>query len=327
MKVLVAGSGSIGRRHLSNLRTLGVEDLALFSTGHSTLPAAELSGLPIYRSLEEALEWGPDALVVANPTACHLDVAVPAARRGCHLLMEKPISHDLQGLDGLRLALEQGGGGLLTGFQFRFHPTLGALAEGIRQGALGRTISARVDWGEYLPGWHPWEDYRKGYVARAKLGGGVARTLSHPFDYLRWILGEASALTWAHVRQTGVLELDVEDEVEAGFRFQCGAVASIHLDLYRRPPVHRLEIVGTDGVASWNALDGELIWASSDGSSLRRELPPSDFGRNTLFLDEMTHFLAVVRGEVKPICTLEDGVRALELALDVLDAAHLQVRP
>ncbi len=321
MRVLVAGTGSIGRRHLGNLRTLGVKDLALYSTGHSTLPLDDLAGLPRYRSLEEALEWGPDALVVANPTACHLEVAIPAAHRGCHILMEKPVSHDRQGLHDLRMALKLGGGSLLMGFQFRFHPTLGALAEGIRQGALGTILSARVEWGEYLPDWHPWEDYRQGYVARAELGGGVARTLTHPFDYLRWILGEATTLSWAHVRRTRVLDLDVEDEVEAGFLFQSGAMASVHLDLYRRPPVHRLEVVGTEGVASWRAEGGELSWLPSDGDSPRLEMPPGGFGRNTLFLDEMIHFLAIVRGEAKPLCTLEDGVRALEMALAILNAS------
>jgi predicted dehydrogenase len=88
MKILIAGLGSIGRRHLRNLRFLGEEDLLLYRTHQSTLPDEELAGLPVETDLRRALDRGPAAVVVANPTALHLDVAIPAARAGCHLLME-----------------------------------------------------------------------------------------------------------------------------------------------------------------------------------------------------------------------------------------------
>jgi len=48
--------------------------------------------------------------------------------------------------------------------------------------------------------------------------------------------------------------------------------------------------------------------------------PPDGFERNQMFLDEMRHFLAVVRGETEPTCTLEDGRQALQLALAVLES-------
>ena len=318
MKILIAGTGSIGRRHLHNLVALGVNDIILYSTGRSRLPSEDFAGFPMFRNLQEALDSGPEAVVVANPTACHMDVAIPAAQKGCHVLLEKPVSHDLARVDDLRAALKSGGGSLLVGYQFRFHPTLCTLAEGVRQGVIGRILSARAEWGEYLPDWHPWEDYRLGYAARKELGGGVTKTLSHPFDYLRWILGEVSELIWAHPRCTGFLDLAVDDEVEAGFRFNCGAVASVHLDFIHRPPIHRLDVVGTEGIVSWNASDGKLIWSPGDGAIPRQEMPPHGFGRNTLFLEEMSHFLAVAQGKVSPRCTLEDGIRALEIVQNIL---------
>lgn len=320
MRFLIAGYGSIGRRHLRNLRALGQDDIVLYRTGKSTLPEDELAGLTVEYDLGAALAHQPDAVIIANPTANHLDVALPAAEAGCHILMEKPISHSLAGVAALGEALRRGGGKLLVGFQFRFHPGLQKLSELICQQTAGRPLSARVEWGEFLPAWHPWEDYRQSYSARADLGGGVVVTLSHPLDYLRWLLGEVNGL-WAFTGQISDLEIEVEDMGEIGLRFESGAVASLHLDYYRRPPVHRLEITCTEGLLRWDNADGAARWVKAEDGTEEVYLPPADFERNHLFLAEMQHFMDVMQGKAEPVCGLEGGQRALELALAVHQSA------
>ena len=124
MKFLIAGLGSIGRRHLRNLRTLGETDIILYRTYCATMPDDELSGLPVETDLQHALEMKPDAVIVANPTALHLEVAIPAARLGCHILLEKPISASMDQVDQLSAVAKRSGSRILVGFQFRFHPTL-----------------------------------------------------------------------------------------------------------------------------------------------------------------------------------------------------------
>lgn len=323
MKFLIAGLGSIGRRHLHNLLALGERDILLYRTGHSTLPDDELAGLPVETDLEAALAHQPEAVIVSNPSSLHLEVALPAARAGCHLLLEKPISHSLERLDELQGALQVGGGQVLVGFQFRFHPGLRKAADLLSQEAIGRPLSARAHWGEYLPGWHPWEDYRQGYSARADMGGGVILTLSHPLDYLRWLFGEVEAL-WAFAGPLGELSLGVEDTAEIGLRFKSGMLGSLHLDYNQRPSAHYLEIVGTNGTIRWDNADGGVQLYRADRPQGEWEIFPVSpgagrtFERNELFLAEMRHFLAVIRGEAQPLCTLDDGVQALRLAL----AAH-----
>ncbi len=78
MKFLIAGLGSIGRRHLRNLLALGERDILLYRTHHSSLPDDELAGFPVETDLEAALAHQPDAVIVSNPTALHLQVAIPA---------------------------------------------------------------------------------------------------------------------------------------------------------------------------------------------------------------------------------------------------------
>ena len=138
MRFLIAGFGSIGRRHLRNLHALGEQDILLYRTHHSTLPDEEITGLPVETDLQKALAHHPDAVIVANPTALHLQVAVPAARAGCHLLIEKPVSHDLEGIGELGTALSESGCKALVGFQFRFHPGLRTVRDLLEGGAIGR---------------------------------------------------------------------------------------------------------------------------------------------------------------------------------------------
>lgn len=319
MKILIAGFGSIGRRHFRNLLALGERQIVLYRTGRSTLPQEELAGFPVETELEAALAHRPEAVIVANPTALHLEVAIPAARAGCHLLLEKPISHTMEGVEALRRAVQQGGGQALVGFQFRFHPTLQRAVACLREGALGRPLSARAAYGDYLPAWHPWEDYRRGYSARPELGGGVILTLCHPLDTLGWLLGRVEAV-WAFADRLGDLEVEVEDTAEIGLRFASGALGSVHLDYHRRPPAHSLELIGTEGTLRWENETGELRLFRAQSGEWETYAPPPGFERNDLFLAEMRHFLAVARGQAAPACTLEEGARALQVALAALES-------
>ncbi len=326
MKFLIAGLGSIGRRHFSNLIALGEKEIILLRTRKATLPDDELTGYPIETDLQEALKkHKPDAIIVANPTSRHLDVAIPAAQTGCHILLEKPVSHSLERFDILQKAAQKSGSRILVGFQFRYHPTLNKARELIQSNTLGKILTVHAHWGEYLPQWHPWEDYRRSYAARADLGGGVIVTLTHPLDYLRYLIDEIESL-WSFNGHISPLEIDVEDVAEIGLNFANGAVGGVHVNYFQRPPVHHLEIVGTDGTLRWDNADGILHFykfSASFGSYsdnpptpvMETFSPPEGFERNQLFVAQTRHFINIVRGESEPICSLNDGVQALRLAL------------
>lgn len=335
MKFLIAGLGSIGRRHFRNLIALGETDIVLLRSHRATLPDDELSGYPVETDLNEALKkHKPNAVIVSNPTALHLDVAIPAAQAGCHILLEKPVSHSLDGLDTLQTAAEKSGGRILVGFQFRYHPALNKAREIIQTGSLGKVLTAHVRWGEYLPNWHPWEDYRQSYAARADLGGGVIVTLTHALDYLRFMLGDVDSL-WSFNGHVSPLELDVEDVAEIGLRFSSGLIGGVHLNYVQRPPVHQLEIVGTQGTLRWDNADGTLHFHKMpDSFGSYSDLPPAPvtesfslpdgFDRNQLFIAQTKHFLNVVAGDAVPICSLDDGIQALRMALAAYESQRTE---
>ena len=224
MKFLMVGLGSIGQRHLRNLRTLlgpspevlayRVRKLSQVLTDQMTIESdtglEEKYGVRVFSDLEKALREQPDAALICNPNSLHIPVAVAAAEAGCHLFIEKPLSHNLDGVDELlRIVKDRNVAGLVA-FQLRFHPLVRKLRDLIQQGAIGHVISVRAEMGEYMPGWHPYEDYRQAYAARREQGGGSLFAQIHEIDYLYWLFGVPRRLV-AMGGHMSSLEIDVED--------------------------------------------------------------------------------------------------------------------
>lgn len=317
MKFLIIGFGSIGRRHFRNLLSLGERDILFYRTQKSTLPEDELSGYTIETDLETALAHQPDVVIVANPTAFHLEVAIQAARQGCHILLEKPISHSRERIQEFVETVDKMGSKVLVGFQFRYHPNLKKIKNLLDQDFIGRPLSFSSHWGEYLPDWHPWEDYRQSYSARKDLGGGVVLTLCHGFDYLRWLFGEGE-VRWSLLGYYSDLDIDAEDTAEIALEFGDRIIGSMHLNFTQIPAKHTLEIVGTEGSIQWDYFRNSVHVYKNSGSGELESLvfsTPENFDRNDLFLDEIKHFLDMIINQAEPICSLEDGIAALELAL------------
>jgi predicted dehydrogenase len=282
-------------------------------TGRGTLPLDPPAPVRVYGNLVEALdEETPSFAVIANPSSLHLDTAVVCAAAGCHLLVEKPLSDRLDGIAALEAAAAARHVRILVGFQFRHHPALARIGAILRSGALGPPLDATVVWAEHLPSWHPWEDWRRGYAARADLGGGVHHTICHPFDYLRFLFGDPVEVR-ASLITDGPLGLGVPEAADVVVGFDAGFRARVHLDYWARPLMHRLALVCADGTLEWDYATGLLrTWTAATGSWRVERLPGVD-DRNELFVEEARHFLEVVEGRVDPVCTLSDGAAAITI--------------
>jgi predicted dehydrogenase len=322
---LLIGYGSIGRRHLTNLHALGVTDWAVVRSGAGALPFEPPGPVRTYTDLTAALEAErPTFAVVANPTALHLPTTLACVQQGCAVLVEKPVSHRVDGLVELAREAAAHTAPVLAGFQFRFDPGLRRVAELLAAQAAGAPIHVRASWGEYLPDWHPWEDFRTSYAARRDLGGGVHHTLCHPLDYLAMLFGHPTVEA-AFLTEHGPLDLDVAEAADVRLRFDGGVTAEVHLDYWARPTKHEIEVVCTRGTIAWNYLAGELrIW-SDDAGEWRSEPVPGIEARDELFAAEARHFLEVAAGRAAPACTLDDGIRVVELCA-AIDASSTRAR-
>ena len=203
MKTLIMGLGGIGQRHLRNLRQLHGNDMEIIGYDpRSNLPVLtdqlkveegttleEKYNLAIFHDLEQALAQKPQIAFICNPTSLHVPAALRAARQGCNLFIEKPLSHNLEQVDELIDLVDRNCLAAVVGYQMRFHPCLIRLHSLVQEKKVGRILSVRAVVGEYLPGWHTYEDYRQGYAARQDLGGGVILSQIHELDYLYWLFG------------------------------------------------------------------------------------------------------------------------------------------
>lgn len=318
MKYLIAGLGSVGRRHMRNLVALGETDIVLYRTHKATLPDDELAGYPVETDLAEALKkHKPNAVIISNPTSLHLDVAIPAAEAGCSILLEKPISASMERLDVLQAAVKKSDSKVLVAFQFRFHPGMVKVRELIENSEIGRVVSANVHFGEYLPAWHPWEDYRQGYAARSDMGGGVVATQCHSLDYLPWLVGKRVESVWGFAAKLSDLEVEADDTAKIALRFEGGALGSLHLDYNQQPPEHEFRIIGTNGTIKWNLVDGAARIYRTEKKDWDVFPLPEGWERNVMFQEQTKHFVDIVNGKTEPSCTLEDGIQVMRIITSV----------
>ena len=321
MKVLIAGLGSIGRRHLRNLRKVGIQDVIAYRVRGNDIPEMDEYPLPVYGSLTTALAQKPDIVFVTNPTSLHLEVALAAARQGCHLFIEKPLSHTLKSVDELIDIVTTNGSVAMVGCNFRFHPALQQIQRLLVAGSLGRVITARGHAGEFLPGWHPSEDWRLSYSARKELGGGVILTLIHELDYAYWLFGPVRKV-FAQAGGWGGLGLDVEDTAEILLEHRSQSRVSVHLNYVQRPPTRTLEIIAERGTIQWDYQAGLVKWYDSETARWEIWTEPPTFDRNTMFLDEVTHFIDCVAGRSTPLIPLTEAKAVLEIALAAKQSAE-----
>ena len=321
MKILIVGLGSIGQRHLQNLKRLGVSDFLAWRVRNLPLPERlSLQELEVHSNLDQALARKPDAVLICNPTSLHLPVAIQAAHAGCHLFIEKPLSHSLDGIDEL-LSLARGKRLVtLVGFNLRFHPGLQLIRSLVEEGQIGRVINVRAQVGQYLPDWHPWEDYRQGYSARRDLGGGVILDLVHELDYVRWLVGEVCQIACFAGHVSG-LEIETEDVAEILLRFESGAIGNVHTDYVQRSPSRTCRIIGEQGTIFWDYYANEvrLFEARRSGWQVFRQ---EGVERNDMFVAEMQHFLACLEGQETPVVDVEEGAKVLQLALAARESAE-----
>jgi predicted dehydrogenase len=305
-----------------NAKALGVPDLAVCRTGEGVLRGPLPDDVRLETDLALALSK-VDAAVIANPTSLHAESALEAVSAGCHVLIEKPLSHTLDGVEHLKEEVRRNAVVALVGYQFRFHPALRCVRRWLQEGAIGSIVSAHAHWGEYLPDWQPWRDYQTSYSARASLGGGVLLTLSHPIDYLYWLLGPVARVGAITACRSG-LEIDVEDTALVQLEFQSGAVASVSLNYAERARQHSLTIVGRTGVIRWDDSKGIATLEAPGAPRSRWETasPPERFERNYLFVSEMSHFFNGIAGREEPVGSIEEGEYGLRICVAAKQAAR-----
>ena len=313
--VLIVGFGSIGRRHLKVVRAV-LPDVRLVvlrrpeSRGADDVPC----GVTVVRQLAEALALKPDAAIVANPAPFHIETALALAHAGVHLLIEKPLSTSLDGVEELIKVCQAKKRVLQVAYCLRFSPSLAALKALVERGDIGEVLKVEAEVGQYLPDWRPDQDYRKTVSAQASLGGGALWELSHELDLVRWIVGDVVAVQ-AETSQSGQLEIDVEDTARLKLRFAQGAEGDIRLDMLQKPTTRYCKVDGSQGCAVWNGIAGETKVMAAGETDWKAVHTPGGNEPDGIYRQQFRHFIYCIEEGVPPRVGGGDGKRVVELVL------------
>lgn len=322
-KILFAGCGSIGRRHIQNLKSLIPCEILAYRVRREPLGDFGVQhGIHEFDDLNAALDERPDAVFVTNPTSLHLGVARAAAARGIGLFIEKPLSHSLAGVDEFLRLCKRKKVPVLMGYKMRFHPAIRKIKELLDAKAVGRVLAAKVQYGGYLPDWHPWEDYRRMYSSRRSLGGGIILDAVHELDYMRWLFGPVRRVS-AMGGHVSSLEIDTEDVAELLLEFGSGTVGNVHLNYVQRPEYRACQVIGENGTILWDTLRRSVEWYRPAEKCWESFPEPAGFQANDMFVAELKHFLACLDGKEKPASGLAEERDLLEMALKAQRACTL----
>lgn len=336
LRLGIVGCGRVAEaRHLPALRaTRGAEVVALSDPDAARLErAAALAPrarrFADYREMLRAADL--DAVAVCTPPRLHAAVALAALDAGKHLFVEKPLALTVDECDEMARRARASGRVAVVGFNMRWHAHVREARRRVARGELGRVKLARtvltsgVRFGREFPAWR----------ARREEGGGAVFELGvHHFDLLRYVLGSEAREVFADWTEdeTATVAARMSDGAQVLAAFCEGTVESHELEIFGERGRVRVSCYRADGFESFGAGDYDgsprvrLRGLARATRALPRMLAAARTGGEYVatYAAEWRHFVAAVRGEARPEPTLEDGRRALEIALAARESSRLR---
>ena len=327
----IIGGGNISETHARAAREIaGVEIAAIYGANRDKAERlSQLYGGAVYDSLPLFLEHTPlDLVIIGSPSGLHAAEGIAAARRGLHVLVEKPIDVTTERADELISECTRAGVKLGVCFQDRVSPDICRLKQLLETGHLGKPIlvSGRVKW--YRP-----PEYYSGSRWRGTLaldgGGALMNQGVHTVDLLLWLMGDvtrvyAKALTALHA-------IESEDTVVTTLEFANGAVGTLEVGTSIYPGYQRrVELTGSEGTiilehdrliaADLHTPLSEPLSLTAGTSNASASSPiVSDVSGHKKLLED---FLRSIETNGRPVCDGAEGRRSIALVQAIYESSR-----
>ena len=337
LSIGLIGCGYAAEIHLDALRSLPhakVVAVADIDESARRRIAERGGGLPAFADYRALLDQpGIDAVAILTPPYLHLEMTTSALEAGKHVMLEKPITRDLEEADQLLARAARSSSHVIVGYNLRFHRQLQEARRCVRAGALGQIelvrgiASSTYQFGRQFP------EYRR---QRALGGGTLVELAVHHFDLWRYLLAEEVDEVIAVSRSTG--GDDTTSTVIA--RMVSGAVVTSAFS-ERAAEQHEIEIYGDQARirASLYRFDGfDLVptgaYEGHPGRRLGRFVQalggvPAGLRASRhggVFLESFRSlwqdFVSGIHADTAVEPTLEDGRRSLQVALAAVQSAQ-----
>lgn len=312
LTALFVGLGSIGTRHLKNLKKLAPEGVCVHAL-RSDLSRPLREGVePLldaqFISLAQALPHY-DLAFITNPTSLHAETLAELKGRADTLFVEKPIFSAEQADLDLKELLPSGQKAYVAA-PMRWSAVMIAVREWLKANPALAPYSARVICSSYLPGWRPGVDYRTVYSAHKAMGGGVTIDLIHEWDYLVSLFGKPLEIR-NFKGQYSELEVD-SDDLSVYIARWPRMLGEVHLDYFGRAYRRSLELFTPAGTLT--ADFGAATLTLPDGTV-------QDYKESTdaWYQREMTYFLDYAKnGQGESVNSPAEAQDVLKLTLGQL---------
>jgi len=316
VKVLIVGYGSIGRRHLQTVQNAGIN--AQFAVYRHRIKSDFVEdGCLFSGNINTLLDWKPDISIICSPAPMHLQFVPQLLDSGSHLLIEKPISHNLSGVRELVELVRTSDLAVGVGYNLRFIESLRILRTAVQEKTYGKVRFVSSEVGQYLPDWRPSQEWQSSVTAQSKLGGGVLLELSHELDYLLWIFGSFNWVA-AHLGHISPFGEDVEDFAALTLSV-CGEtpdsegpLINVTMDLVRRNAERKCRIFCEEGTIIWNSNKNKVIVENSHGEQI---LFDGEHMTNDSYLKQFEEFLSFIKvgKKAENLASVEEAANVLTL--------------
>jgi len=317
---LIIGAGSIGQRHIRNLKKIGVDNIIALRSkkGHYKKLPSELEITEV-SSWEDALANNPDVAIIANPSSLHIETARKIVNHVKGIFIEKPFSDSTNGCQQLIDILNEKKVISFIGHNMMFHPIVENIIKFYNENDVGEVVNIQCQVGQWLPDWHPYEDYKNAYYARKDLGGGVALTLIHEIHFALELAGLPVSVV-GEVSEYKKLDLEVDVCSDLMIKHQAGAVSQIHLD-YLQQPSHRSGLITFEmGWLAYDYTKMELV-GQKKNSDTHIIWSDQNYDYNQAYIDQMVEFIRFVEeGRLKHNYDAGSSVESLKVVESLFES-------
>lgn len=324
MKIAVIGCGSIGKRHIRNLKELLTKrngEVIAFDVNEEALKVVkEEIDVKTSSNYEEVLKE-VDGVFICTPNHLHIKLALQAVQNDCHVLIEKPLSHSMENVDELLRIAKEKNLTVTVGYMMRFYEPLKIVKKLLDEKRIGKVYGARIEFGSYLPDWRPTQDYRANYGSIRAQGGGVILDVIHEINYMKWLFGELKELRCIGGTLSD-LEMDTEDYVEINAKTKDDLILNLHLDYLQQDYSRSCKIIGENGTIVWDFRNHSVKLFDKEKREWKTLIEIKDLDFNTIYMAEEDHFLDCVAGTSKAVVNGDESKDDLIVALAALKSMN-----
>ena len=276
-KILFVGLGSIGQKHLRNLRLLGEFAIDAIRTKNEPFDGID----NIYTDYDQ-IPNDYDITFITNPTYLHSQAINKLSNKTKNMFIEKPIFDRIQDCK------------FSSGINYVACPLRYSQAvQNLKQYVENNNVySFRAICSSYLPNWRKGVDYTKCYSADSSKGGGVELDIIHEIDYIKWVFGDFDKVQRISGKKSH-LEIKANDIALYLFENK-NVLGSLHLDYFGRDTKREIEVFAQNETVKFNILEG----------------------CENMYIDEMKYFLDLVKMQpIKYYNGVEEAKESLRMAI------------